>query len=77
MTVTELAYQSLAVLNLQRNLLHTRKQSALNELRDAERRLRATCEAVLNPAAPGLFDRDPPKPEVKRDIAGNPSEELL
>lgn len=51
MTIQELARQVLNVLGLQREYFQTRSQTKLAECRDAERRLKETCETILKPPA--------------------------
>lgn len=56
MTLDQLASQVLATLALQREYFRTRSPQKLAESKDAERRLKAACEAILNPPAASLFD---------------------
>lgn len=57
MTREELAREVLKVLAMQAKYFRERTPQLLNECRDAERRLKATCEAVLSPPSPSLFDQ--------------------
>ena len=58
MDAKELARQVLHVLDMQKCYFRERSQTLLNECRDLERRLRATCKEILNPPQPGLFERE-------------------
>jgi hypothetical protein len=57
MDAKELAREVVRVLDMQKDYFRTKAPTKLNECRDAERRLRATCDKLLNPPVAGLFDQ--------------------
>jgi hypothetical protein len=56
MTIEDLAKQALGVLELQQEYFRTRSTAKLAECRDAERKLREACLAIVKPPGPSLFD---------------------
>lgn len=78
MTAEQLARETLAVLDLQQSYFKTRNTNTLHESKDAERRLREKCRAILSPrqvqpGLPGMVPDAPPErpsPEPGRHYCG-------